>query len=348
MTVDLTRHFANLADDASRSPFTAMLSQTIAQLPEIAELLASAPPEQQNPVLLLAALHEQVLAEPDCDLAAWYPSVTDAPRTGDITAALLAHCRAHASALRSTLATRHTQTNEVGRCGVVLPVLGMVAAEVGPVALVDVGTSAGLNLHLDRYSYDYAPGGRVGPASDVHLHITTEGDVPVPTEVPEVRARIGIDPAPVDPTDDTATRWLRACIWPDQHDRFERFDAALDIARRQPADVRRADAVGGIAAAVADAAVRAHPVVMNSWVLNYLSSADRRAYVDRLDTLGAAADLSWVFVESPAVTSGLPYPDHLRGRHGSTVQLVRWRDGVRRVDHLASCHPHGYWLHWAS
>lgn len=345
---DLTPHFAALAADATRSPFTAMLATTIAGLPEVASLLADAPATQQNSVLLLAALHDQVLGDPTCELADWYPSVRARPRTDAIGPALVAHCRRHESSLRAAIATRHTQTNEVGRCGLFLPALGLVAAEVGAVGLVDVGTSAGLNLHLDRYHYRYEPGGEIGPDSAVELHVATENAPIVPPAMPEIRARIGIDPSVVDPADETATRWLRACIWPDQADRFRRFDAALAIARSYPADLRSGDAVGAVSAAIDDAAAAAHPVVMNSWVLNYLTDADRSAYVDRLDRIGRHRDLSWVFAESPGVTPGLPYPARLTGRHTTAVQLVRWRNGERRVDHLGTAHPHGYWLHWAA
>jgi hypothetical protein len=346
--VDLRHHFVGLTRDAARSPFTATLAATIADLPNIVALLAEAPPEQQSPVLLLAAIHEQVLAAPNSELAAWYPSVTPTPRTDDITDALVEHCRAHESALRSVIATRHTQTNEVGRCGFFLPAFAAGAGDVGPLALVDVGTSAGLNLFPDLYHYDYDPGGAVGPASDVRLHITTTGRVPVPDEVPEIAARIGIDAVSVDPDDDGQTRWLRACIWPDQADRFERFDAALAIAREHAADRRHGDAVELLRDAVTDAAAHGHPVVMNSWVLNYLSKDQRRRYVAVLDELGTEHDLTWVYAESPGQAGDLPFPGRLAGQHITALQLVRWRAGERRVEHLATTHPHGYWLHWAT
>ena len=45
------------------------------------------------------------------------------------------------------------------------PRSGCLAAEVGPLAHLDVGSSAGLNLLIDRYRYRYEPGGTVGPSS---------------------------------------------------------------------------------------------------------------------------------------------------------------------------------------
>ena len=74
--------------------------------------------------------------------------------------AFRAFAAAHADELAELLVTRSTQTNEIGRCALLLPAFGIVAAEVGPLAHLDVGTSAGLNLLLDRYHYGYEPGWR--------------------------------------------------------------------------------------------------------------------------------------------------------------------------------------------
>jgi hypothetical protein len=158
------------------------------------------------PVLLLATLHDEVLRDPACELAGWYASVARTPRDDDVTAALLAHCRRRRDAIVGTVSTRSTQTNEVGRCGVLLPALGMVAREVGELALVDVGTSAGLNLLPDRYRYRDEPGGSVGPDAAVEITVGTRGAVPVPVRVPRIAARIGLDREPIDIFDDDASR----------------------------------------------------------------------------------------------------------------------------------------------
>ena len=102
--------------------------------------------------------------------------------------------------------------------------------EVGDLAHLDVGASAGLNLLFDRYEYVYDPGGAVGGPSPVRLECGTRGSVPVPPSMPRVVQRCGLDRSPVDVHDAERRRWLEACVWPDQIDRFERLRAALDIA----------------------------------------------------------------------------------------------------------------------
>lgn len=344
--IELARRFREAADDhTTRSPFYSALNRRIAEHPGVLDLLTAAPEEQQLPVLLLAAVHSIVLAEPDSELAAWYPTTSPTPMTTDPFPAFVRLCDERSDEIRSIIATRSVQTNEVGRCAFLLPALGVVEAEVGPLALVDVGTSAGLNLHVDRFEYHYSPGGHVGGPSPVVLECGVRGDLPIPARLPEVSARVGIDRSPVDVTDPAQAHWLLACIWPDQDDRFRRLAAAIEIAGAHPVEIRTADAVTGVAAAVAGVAPAGHPVVLNSWVLNYLPVPRRRDYVESLEHLGRTSDLTWISAEAPALCPGLPYPPHLGGVDRTVVLVVRWRDGVRTVSHFATAHPHGYWMH---
>lgn len=341
------RFHAQAGTATARAPFFAALCAAIADRPAVAGLLGAAPATQQSPVLLLAAIHAGVLAEPDDELAAWFPTVAATPRRSDVGPALERFARRHADQLRHTVATRVTQTNEIGRCGVLVPPLGLLADEMGPLSLVDVGASAGLNLRLTRYAYRYEPGGAVGdPGSGVCLEIGTRGTVPVPAALPAVTGRIGIDRRPVDLTDPADVAWLRACVWPDQRDRFERLDAALAIARADPVEVRRGDAFHLVASAVADAGAVGHPVVLNTWVVSYLTADERTAYLAELDRIGAERDLSWVFAEMPSQTPELPHGRAVAGKDVTALGMVRWRGGERRVEHLGVTHPHGYWLHW--
>lgn len=344
---ELQSRFREFGDDhRSRSPLTTLLSRRVAETPEIAELLQAAPPTQQLPVLLFAAVHSIVLAEPDRELARWYPTVSTAPATGDPFPAFERLCAAETDRLRHIIATRTTQTNEVGRCALFLPALGLLHDELGPLSIVDVGTSAGLNLHLDHFGYQYDPGGSIGLPSPVTVETATRGRVPVPRRLPGIAARVGLDQSPIDLADEDARRWLLACVWPDQRDRFERLSAAIDIARARHTAIVTGDAVDDLTGLLEQSASAGHPVVLNSWVLNYLPEDRQRAYVGSLDSFGAEHDLSWVAAESPARCPGLPFA-HDRSRPELTnLELTRWRAGQRVIEHLGVAHPHGYWLHW--
>lgn len=344
---ELAVRFRNFADaSTARAPLYRHLSASIAEDPEVAALLNAAPDEQAIPVLLFAAVHHLVLEDPGSPLAAFYPNLTDSPADGDPYPEFRRFALAHGDEIREIVRTRHTQTNEVGRCALFLPALGLVADEVGALSIVDVGTSAGLNLVLDQYSYEFDPGGRVGAPSAVHLVCSTRGAPPVPATMPVIAGAVGLDAQPIDVHDDDGVRWLEACVWPDQADRFHRLLAAVDLVRQHGVDVRCGDAVSDLAPLVREAAAAGHPVVMNSWVLNYLAQDQRVAYVSTLDEVAKDIDLSWVLAESPAQTAGLPVPTTDPPEDLTILSLVRWRSGVRSVTRLAACHPHGYWMHW--
>lgn len=335
----------------TRAPLYARLAAGIAEDRDLLRLLHHAPATQQQPVLLLAAVHFLLLHGDRPALAAHYPNLsTDTPPTGDPVALLRAFALERQEDLLQVIRTRNTQTNEVGRCSQFLPVFGMIEQEVGPVAHIDVGTSAGLNLLLPRLAYDYSPGGSVHPAepTSVVLRCEARGDrvVPVPATMPVVARSVGLDMAPIDVLDDDAVRWLEACVWPDQPDRFARLVAVIEMARRQPPDVRAGDAVRDLAPLVAEVRTDAHPVITNSWVLSYLPDDVRLTYVDELDRLGSEHDLSWVIAEAPAATPGLPVPTTDPPEEITVISLVRWRGGVRSVQRLGTTHPHGYWVRW--
>ncbi len=345
---DLCRRFRDTASTAFRGvPLYMRLSTAIGNDPAVARLLLHAPPGQRLPVLLFACVHWMLISEPGHDLRRYYPNLVADADTTDPYPAFRNFCAHHEPRLAGLLATRSTQTNEIGRCSLLLPALGIVHQEVDTeLALLDVGASAGLNLLLDRYEYRYDPGGTVGGPATVVLECGTRGPLPLPRSIPPITARLGLDLAPVDVADTAATNWLEACVWPDQIARFQRLSAALDVARSHPVEVREGDAVADLAAAICELAEHGHPVVITTWVLNYVTTDERRQFVAVLDEIGRDLDLSWIVAESPALTDGLPLEVSRTTAELTQLALVRWRGGHRTVDVLADAHPHGAWLQW--
>lgn len=351
---DLAQRFADFSTTAHpRAPLYAALSTAIARDPALSGLLRYAPETQQLPVLLFACIHALLLDEPDHELAQWYPNLTTdhrSPTEPSLVRTFERFVDEHGTRLRHLLSTRTTQTNEVGRCGLFLPVFGLLADEVGPLAHLDIGASGGLNLLLDRFQYRYTSDTgitqAVGGPSAVVVSVGTTGNVPVPSTMPTIVARCGVDRQPIDVTDDAEARWLEACVWPDQSERFHRLVAAIEIARSAPPELLVGDAITSLAPAIDRVATNGHPVVTNSWVLNYLTSEARFAYLAELDRIGAERDVSWVYAEAPALIPELPTGPDPKDPHRTVLSMVRWRNGERLVDHLATCHPHGFWMHW--
>jgi hypothetical protein len=344
--------FRNFALHSGRAaPLYGVLADGVAADPGLAGLLLLAPPEQRQPVLLFASVHWLVLHDREAPLARHYPNLhLGAVPQSDPVTEFRAFCRERHDELAELLATRRTQTNEIGRTALFVPAFGLLERDRGPLAHVDVGASAGLNLLTPSYDLHYEPGGVLTAGSDVVIRCGTRGEPPIPARHPTIAVAVGLDAAPVDVSDAAQALWLEACVWPDQVERFDRLAAAIATANRVGVDVRAGDAADGVVALVAEVADVAHPVVTTSWVLNYLSSEHRARFVAALDAAGAARDVSWVYAENPALCPELPgVPERERSADEPTaVVLVRWRDGRRTATHLADAHPHGRWLHWVS
>ena len=180
------------------------------------------------------------------------------------------------------LRTRRTQTNEPGRCALLLPALATLPE---PIALVEVGASAGLCLLYESYTYDYGVA-RVG-AGPVTLRCAVSGGVPVPERVPSIAWRAGLDLNPLDPRDPDTRRWLECLVWPEHDDRRATLHAALEVAAADPPRVVRGDLLHDLPALLAEAPRDATLVVTHTAVLAYVDGATRAAFARLVAAHGA-------------------------------------------------------------
>ena len=251
---------------------------------EVLALVDSLPVAKRQPNLVLAA-------------ARWHGAPAPGPYDG-LRSVLLDEW----DTVRETVLSRATQTNEVGRCATLLPVL---AGLPGPLALLEVGASAGLCLYPDRYSYRYTgsrslaldPADGPGP---VILECAVDGDLPpspLASGPPEVIWRGGIDLNPLDVRDDDAMRWLETLVWPEHDDRRAALTAAVGLAREDPPTLVRGDLNEALPALVSEVPDDATLVVFHSAVLAYLSAEDR----DRFSLAMPAIRGHWVSNEGPRV-----------------------------------------------
>ncbi|MFA9430839.1 DUF2332 domain-containing protein [Egicoccus sp. AB-alg2] len=344
---DRLRGFAAACED--RSPLYAHLARRAADDPEVAELLTAAPTAGlAHPTLLFAAVHDLVLAGDAPDLAAWYPSaggrrtLADADPWPTFRRTVLTH----RAAVEHRVGTRRTQTNEVGRSSALLVALRWVQQSVArPLAWLDVGTSAGLNLRLEHYRHEFVGDAatRVLGPEDARVRLRCEvTGVPPLDAVPDVGWRSGLDAAPVDVTDPRERAWLQACVWPEQIDRLQRLRAALDVATADPVPLHTGDAVDALAEVAAAAPADAHLVVTHSWVLAYLEPDARKAFEAALAELGSRRDLDRIGMESGGLVPGTVRD----GRARSWLGRSAWRDGRREDQVAAEVDDHGRWLTW--
>ncbi|MFS0703909.1 DUF2332 family protein [Cellulomonas sp. 179-A 9B4 NHS] len=303
---DAYRAFAE-REARGTSPTYAAWAAGVAQDPEVLALLADLPPGKRQPNLVLAA-------------ARWHGA---AGTYGSLRATLLGAW----PDVRATVLARATQTNEAGRCAVLLPFL---AALPQPLALLEVGAAAGLCLLPDRYSYRYDDGTALDPAdgpSPVVLPCRLDG-VAAPGRVPEVAWRAGVDLSPVDVADDDACAWLETLVWPEHDARRSRLRAALAVARAAPPRVVAGDLLDLLPALAAEAPPDATLVVLHSAVLAYLDAAARARFVAAVGALPG----HWVSNEGARVLD-LDLPAGVEPGARFVVSV----DGVAR----ALADPHG-------
>ena len=231
---------------------------------------------------------------------------------------------------------QRTQTNEPGRCAVILPILASLPQ---PLALLEVGASAGLCLYPDKYSYLYDAAHRVDPkdgVSDVSIHCTTRGEPPLPNSLPTIVWRAGIDLNPLDVHDDSSMRWLQALVWPEQEYRLTRLKAAIDIAKSNPPILFEGDLVERLTEVAKRAPDDATLVIFHSAVLVYLDDDRRHDFINQVRSLRA----TWISNEAGGVSPlerAIDVP-----RDNSPTPFVLARDGVA----VALAGAHGQTLDW--
>jgi hypothetical protein len=245
---------------------------------------------------------------------------------------------------------RRTQTFETGRCTVLYQAIAEAARRVGApaVGLIDVGRSAGLNLHVDRVGITYSDGRSLGdPSSPVQLSASIVGNRPVPTgAVPEVVARIGVDRDPVDVTDADDARWLRACLWPDRPERVARLDAEMALVAAAPPLLLRGNAVEVLPDAFARVPADALPVVTTTWALSRFPLESRLRFLHRLDEAAVGRTVAWVSAEGVGVAPAIPTLGDRRASGHSTIGLAVFDRSALRAEALGRCWSRGSLLAW--
>lgn len=340
-TAQWYRHFGAI-DAPGNSACYAEWSVGIAEDPELIRRIDEWPYKKRQPLLILAAARY---------LGAQISPYADFRRFLD----------AHWADVARIVLSRATQTNEAGRCATLLPSLAQIAAAEGrPLALIEVGASAGLALFPDRYGYEFDGGGTGGgpagrtvrrlvpasaqPGSFPVLHCTVSGPVPVPEELPRVVWRAGIDLNPLDVRNPDDVAWLEALIWPEQDFRRERLRQAITIAQQDPPLLVAGDLNEQLVSLAGQAPADAALVVLHSAVMAYLDAEGRDRFRSTIAGLAADRGCHWLSNEGHTViiqadgSSVVPEMDdaRLRGR------FLLLHNG----EPVAIAGPHGQSLEW--
>ena len=297
----------------------------------------AAPPGQDLvPLRLAGGLHALALSGRHPALSALYPPAASGFDTAALVPLLQRLLVDEAGHLRAYLASA-PQTNEVMRSAVLIGGYAAVAQATGlPLALREIGASAGLNLLWDRFHYTLGAHPWGDAASPVRISSDWRGDAPRLPEHINIADRRGNDLLPVDLHDAAAVQRLRAYVWPDQTARAARLQGAIALAQQELPVVDAGDAAAWVEAQLA-APREGVATVLGHWVVwQYLRPAPRArieaALAAAATRTSRAAPLAWLRMEFFA--PGAP----------AELRLTLWPEGRERT--LATAHPHGEWVEW--
>ncbi|MEN3977105.1 DUF2332 domain-containing protein [Emcibacter sp. SYSU 3D8] len=332
------------ACDALGSPLTAFLLRGVIADYQAGgasrDLLAPLESRQQweavTSLRLAGALHFLVLAGRTPGLAAYYPSAGGTFREDGFRAEMERAMRGEAGFIEAFI-RRAPQTNEVRRTGALVGGFLIIAARTGlPLRCLEVGASAGLNLHWDRFRYDFAGAAWGDRASPVTIGTAWTGDAPETGVSARVIERAGCDINPIDLSSAEAVLRLKSYVWPDHPGRFRILERATDLARRHPVALETADAADWTARHLAEPRPGVATVVFHSIAAQYFSDGTRAAFEAAIRDAGhrasGAAPVAWLRMEQ---ASPVQLPE---------IRLTIWPGGHDLL--LGHAHPHGLFAHW--
>ena len=313
----ISAHYIRFADDEARerSPLYEALARGVAADPQVLAFLTTLPREKQQPNLLLASVRHLFGVAADWD---------------QFRQRLLDNL----DGVRAVMLTHATQTNEPARCATLLPVLSHLPQ---PLALIEVGASAGLCLLPDYYGYDFSGRmihpERVEAAYPVFSCVANEA-TPVPDAMPHIVWRAGLDLHPLDVGDPAQAAWLETLVWPEQTERLAKLRAASKIASVNRPRIVAGDLLGdALGRLCAKAPGDATLVVFHTAVLAYVADRSaRQAFARRVMSLCPY----WISNEFPMVFPDVAGGARMAGRFLLSVNGVAtaWTD------------PHGAAVDW--
>jgi hypothetical protein len=283
---------------------------------------------------LTGALHAAVLARKDDALAAVYPKARDDWDMDAVWPRAKAFLEREAEWVRAFI-TNAPQTNETRRAIGLLPGF-LIAAEVAPLHLLEIGASAGLNQRIDGFRFEtttWTYGPEAGPRID------TDWRLPPPEGLDRpllIASRAGCDVNPLNVGDPAQALRLKSYVWPDQPDRLERLDRAIALAQREGVTLEKADAANFLARRFKGPLPEGTTVVFHSVVWQYLPEATKQGVRAALNAAAATATptrrLVWLRYEPN------PLLEDLGAIEGFGVGLTLWPGAVQR--RLASTDGH--------
>jgi hypothetical protein len=341
---------------------TAALFGAIADNDRLLERIASLPSDRLPALLAGSAITFLARRKRSAALHAYFPQPGSPQPSFDsgFFSAFDDFCSTSLDEIMAICGERRYQMNEVARCTqIACAIAATVVPPEEPIALVDLGTGAGLGLELDRFCYRIGEQSVGPPESAVQLECDLRGTRSPPlSRLPRIAERVGIDLHPIDVRDAAAREWLVACA-PAEESALSRLATAIDVVRRHPPALVEGDVVEAVPGVLEGLPPERTAVVVDSYTAVFLPEDRRRLLATALAEAGRARPVIWLSLD-PLVplgpsgrdsVQGLAIPDDLVAdyqQHGvfAVLGARRYHNGSDHGRLLGRGHPSGGWMEW--
>ncbi|KAB2334459.1 DUF2332 domain-containing protein [Cytobacillus depressus] len=333
----LSRSFIRFATHECKdsSKLYEYLSLEIAKNDEILELCTNASEGQPVPNLLFGAVHYLLLKGKEHKLKEYYPSVVSNPKHVEgAFNSFKDFCFQYQNEIISILQSKLVQTNEVRRCAYLYPVFSLIYEKTKkPLALIEIGTSAGLQLLWDKYSYSYGTDEIFGNKSSA-LNITSEiigENMPfLASTPPPVSKRMGLDLNTIDLNDEEETLWMKSLIWPEHKERLQMFEQAASYIKKIPVQLVEGDGIGLLRDCVNMMPSDSTVCIFHTHVANQMPLEAKKILLNMIQSIGKERDVFHIY----------------NNIHDRYLHLDYYVDGVESKETIAETDGHGRWFRW--
>lgn len=336
-THDLSQKFVRFAERECRdsSPLYESLAIHISKDDELLELCSMAREGQPIPNLLFGAVHYLLMQGIDHPVKEYYPSMVSDPKPYvESFESFKSFCLTYRNEIECIISSKLVQTNEVRRCAYLYPAFGLVHQKTNkPLALIEIGTSAGLQLLWDQYAYSYGTEDVFGDVQS-QLHIRSElvgGLIPSfsPTPAP-VASRIGIDLNIVDLKNEAERLWLKSLIWPEHRERLEMFERASSYIGPQPINFIEGDGISRLSDLVESIPEESTLCIFHTHVANQMTIDMKKHLLNVVEQIGQTRDVFHLY-------------NNIQDKN---LHLDEYVNGVKREQTIAETDGHARWFRW--
>lgn len=337
----LKNWFRIFADNECKevSPFYYSLSNKISLSDELIDIASYCKQGQPMPNLFFAAVHYLLICNPSQELAKYYPSLKSDYLKNLPFQLFIEFCLKHKEAIIEIEQTKIVQTNALNRTAYLMPILSNLFGNK-EISIVDIGSSAGLTLNMDKYEYHYNNKYSFGKSSVIIQSEIRKGTLPKFNNPVILKNKIGIDQNPLNLTIIENEKWLKALVWADLNERFNKLSNAINIAKNNPITLLKGSDTNFFKNVIQSQHKELPLVVYHTHTLYQFSQKKREEFWDMIDTVGKKRDLTYIAVEGSKVF-------HINYKsNGVLVELTEYKNGNKTNKILAETNGHANWIKW--